>query len=191
MLSPDGLEAAKAAYLGALRNGNDGPSDVVARVLRAYLAANPVITGPELTQPMDGRISPISKDCAAMKVGDKIEVPAQPLQSIRQRFKTACRLMNNPDAKWRTRSLSNGKVEIERMADGVRYWRDPLLNAKAVELASLAVGQSIISKTLKSTRSKGSMGSNTKIAARRIMGIPYADWSVEARSKGVRLTRIK
>lgn len=184
-LKPKGLAAGREAYLRAVRSGSD-PSEVVKVIVIAYLGA-PV----EVLNPNDPRLSPVTKKLLTLRVGQHIDVVAQPLQSIRQRFKTVANLTQNLKIVFRCETQKNGKVRITRQPDGERYSRDPRKNPKAAELASLKVGESIIAKTLKSTRGVGQMGSNTKISARKILGNPYADWSVETTIKGVRLTRLK
>lgn len=163
------------------------PRAVVQAVVRTYL----MIARELEQQRIDHRISPLSKRLSQMIVGASIVYEGQSLQVIRQRFKTAQRLMGNPDARWRCESLPDGKVRIERLPDGSRYYRDPAKNPKVRELASLKVGETIVSKTLLTTRGKGQMGSNTKVQARKLMNNPEADWTVKSYNGKVRLTRIK
>lgn len=128
---------------------------------------------------------------AEMKIGEVIEVDAQPLQSIRQRMVSARQIMNNPDAIWNTER--NGlKVTIVRNEDNaqVRYF-DPGKNPKVAEMVRMKPGDSIISAAQTSTRGAGQMGSNSKIMARRYLHDPEADWTVRMTTKGIRLTRIK
>ena len=187
-LLPEALAEAKIAYVAIWRKGSSDPTETVRAVVEAYMgAAAPLLAA----RKVDKRTAPFVGAVAKLKVGEYLDIPMQPLQSVRQRFKTVMRVAQNENLKFSTQVRNDGTVRITRNPDGSRYFRSPFRNVKAVEMASLKPGSSIISRTLTSTRSKGAMGSETKITARRILGNPEADWSVKMTTKGVRLTRTK
>lgn len=97
--------------------------------------------------------------------------------------------MDNPDAKWKCETVAEG-IKITRTIDGARFWRDPTKNAKAVEMAEMKAGERKIAKTILTAKGHGQMGTNTKIAARKILDCPTADWSVKTTERGILLTRI-
>lgn len=164
------------------------PEAVVRAVVRTYKAVADELE----TKRTDGRISPLSRRIAALAIGQGFEFEGQSLAVIRQRFPTARQLMDPPNAsaRWRCESRPNGSVWIERLRDGSSYYRNPARNPKVRELASLRVGETIVSKTLLTTRGAGQMGSNTKVQARKLLNEPKADWTVKSFNGKVRLTRI-
>lgn len=189
-MSPEGLAAARVVYLRAIREL--GPTDAVAAIVQAYLDAPGAAPSLKVTAG-NHRVSQKSRDLAAMAVGDKILVRGHSATVVRHRFGTARAILGNPDAAWRTLTLPCGAVEVLRLPDGSPVERDPTLNPKAVEMASLAVGQSVLSKTITAVRGGnggGAMNTTTKSTARKILGNPAADWSVTQRSNGVRLARL-
>ncbi len=177
--------AGKEAYLVACRKGF-GPTETARAVIEAYLR---VPVPPETIE--DWRLSPITRACAKLEPGQFVDVAGQPIQAIRARFHTARRLLGRPNAVFICESLSSGKVRVRRLEDGVRYHRNPWLNPKAVELASLKPGESKIAESLKTVRGKGSMGGNAKVAARKLLDNFRADWTVRMTTRGVRLTRLE
>ncbi len=55
----------------------------------------------------------------------------------------------------------------------------------------MRVGETILSKTLTSVKSAGSLGGNTKVAARKILRNPNAQWKTASAGPGkVRITRL-
>lgn len=160
------------------------PRPIVQAVVRAYLAVARDLEA----QRTDGRISPVSRALAAMAVGASREFPDAAVHDLRQRMKTARDLMDNPDAKWSCETRGT-VVVVRRLVDGARYWRNPLANPKVRELAAMRVGETITPKTITAARGAGSMGSNVKVAARKAVGSPSADWTVKSHRGKVRVTR--
>lgn len=184
-MNPNGLAAAREAYLTAVRVM--GPTDAVRSIVAAYLAADE--PAPILKRD-DSRVSPTSRALAALAVGDKVTLANTAPVLVRHLCPTARALMGNNDATWRMRALPCGGVEATRLADGQDpNAKDPTRNAKAVELASLAVGQFKTGVHIKSVRGAGSVNQSDKTAARKILGNPQADWKTETLNRGVRILR--
>lgn len=138
---------------------------------------------------VSGFVSDETRKLAALEVGRHVIVVPQPFQSLRGRMATARKIMDNPDAKWKCETVAEG-IKITRTIDGARFWRDPTKNAKAVEMAEMKAGERKIAKTILTAKGHGQMGTNTKIAARKILDCPTADWSVKTTERGILLTRI-
>ena len=188
-LYPQAVEEAIPALVAILESEGvaiRSPRQAVQAVVRAYRAVADDLEAKRV----DGRISPLTRRLAGLAVGASFEFTGQSLNVIRQRFDMARELMGNPDAKWRCETLPDKTVRIERLADGSRYYRDPLKNPKVRELISLKVGETVVSKTLTTVRGKGQMGGNTKVQARKALNSPKADWTVKQHGDRVRLTRI-
>jgi hypothetical protein len=103
-------------------------------------------------------------------------------------MKTARSLMGNEMATWTCHSLSGGLTEIKRIPDGAKPVRDPLNNPVARELASMTLGESKISTTMRVQRNP--LPHATRTRARQILKNDDAQWSVRCTTKGVRVTRI-
>lgn len=162
------------------------PRQVVQAVVRAYLS----VAADLERQRVDGRISPVSRALAAMPVGGTREFTGEAIHDLRQRMRTARDLMGNPDAKWACETRGP-VVFVRRLVDGSRTWRDPTKNPKARELAAMRPGETITPKTITAARGAGSMGTNSKIAARKILGDPAADWTVKSHKGKPRITRTR
>lgn len=180
------MDEAIPALVGSLEAG-EPPRMTVQAVVRAYLEVARDLE----RKRTDGRISPFARKLAAMAVGARIEHAGQSLQVVRQRFKTARALMDNPAAKWRCETRPGNVVVVERMPDGSAYYRAPLANPKVREIASMKPGETIVSKVLTATRGAGSLGSNCKVQARKALNAPKADWTVKAHGGKVRVTRLR
>lgn len=154
--------------------------------IRAYLA----VAKDQEARRIGPRISQESRQMAGLEIGESVVVPAQTFQSIRNRMTTARKLMENDDAKWRCEATEGG-ITITRTVDGARWWRDPTRNEKAVELAAMAPGDKRIAKTIKTLKGRGQMGTNTKIAARKILEDPAADWAAQTTAKGILIHRTR
>lgn len=154
--------------------------------IRAYFS---VAKDQEATR-VDGRISKESRELSALEVGRSITVKPQPFQSLRGRMATARKLMDNEEARWKCETVPEG-IKVTRTIDGQSYHRDPMKNKKAVELSEMKVGERRIAKQILTTRGKGQMGTNTKIAARKILDCPTADWTVCTDPRGVLITRTR
>jgi hypothetical protein len=178
------VNEAITAYEAAAGNP---PRQVVQAVVRAYL----VVAQDLEAQRVDGRISPISRALAAMVVGTSREFRGAAVHDLRQRMKTARDLLGEPDAKWSCQTQGDC-VLVRRLPNGARYFRNPLANPKVRELVAMKVGETIAPKTITAARGRGSMGSNVKIAARKYLNDPAADWKVRTIAGGkVRVTRVK
>lgn len=162
------------------------PRQVVQAVVRAYL----IVAQDLERQRIDGRISPVSRALAAMAVGATREFRGEAVHDLRQRMKTARDLLGEPDAKWSCQSRGDA-VLVRRLPNGARYFRNPLANPKVRELVAMKPGEVIVPKTITAARGRGSMGSNVKIAARKYLGDPAADWTVKTHGDKVRITRVR
>jgi hypothetical protein len=163
--------------------------EAIARdVIRTYLLTEQA----ELSRRHDGRMSDITKKLTAMEVGDRVLIESTPPQAVRARMKTARRAMDNAQAVFVCDTMADGRIRITRLEDGASAKVKRVVeNPKARELASLQINQEIISTTLTSLRGAGQMGPNTKIAARKLIGAPGADWTVRQTEKGVLLKRTR
>lgn len=128
---------------------------------------------------------------ADMLVGQGRFFYGSSLQLLRQRFPSARKIAKNPQMVWRCESTPSGEILVTRMQDGAPLKRDPLANPKVAELVSIPVGEKVVSKTLTATRGAGSLGSNSKVMARRHLGQPDAQWEVSRTSKRIYITRVK
>lgn len=141
-------------------------------MLRAYMEAR------HEDEVMQRPWSQTSWEIAALEVGQHKDFYGRSLQLLRQRFPSARKLMQNPDANFRCKSISMGGVRVFRMPDGIVNWRDPLENPKVLELVSMEVGEVKQAATIKSTRGAGALGSNSKVMARRHLNNHRAQWAV-------------
>lgn len=184
---PMAMEPARAAYVSAVRSGA-GPSDVVAAVVEAYIqAANDLGA---LLPPIkrQRQVSSSTRTIAALSPGERAVVHGIVAGQLVRHYATARRILGNPDAMWSSATQPDQSVVVTRNEDGCNL-RDPRRNAKAMELAGMAVGQSRISATIV-TASTGSVHL-AKRQARRILGDPTAQWSVKATTRGMRVTRLE
>lgn len=185
-LYKEALEVARVAYIAEQRRQSD-PSAVVRATVAAYLRAHRAAD----IKRTDSRVSPVTRKLAALAIGRFVILDAMPTQAVRGRYDMARKLMGVPNATFTAELLPDGRVRVFRLLNGAcAHRRDPSKNKKAVELASLKPGESLLSKHINTTRSKGQPGSNTKVAARKLLGNGRADWSFRMTNKGVRVTRL-
>lgn len=187
-LYPEALAEALQALLPALPPDmpRHAARALCASVVRSYLMVAGGLEGAR----MDYRIAPLSRALAALEVGAAMIAPAMPTQCVRGRMSTARKLMDNPAATWRSETLPDGRIKVTRRDDGATtYARDLTKNAKAMEMAALKPGESVWSRTIATSRGRGQMGSNAKVAARKLLGAPRANWTVRTVGDRVRLTR--
>lgn len=164
-----------------------GARAIAQAVLRAYMAQAIELEAHRI----DGRISPVTRSLAGLAVGSSLTVKGQSINVIRQRFPKARDLMDNDEARWQCKTEADGSVTVTRLADGARYFRDPRANPKARELASIQIGETIVSKLCKSTRGANSIDTNARQQARKILNAPSAQWAVKMHGDKVRITRTK
>lgn len=187
-LKPKGLAAGREAYLRAVRSGSD-PTQVTEAVVRAYLSV-PEEKEDRALKLSDHRLSSATRTLASMKVHQTVTIAPRSLQTLRRRFKSVGKLLNNPNISFSYTPLPSGKIEVTRLPDGTYFGKDFKKGAKAHELASLKQGESIISKTLSTKRNVDQMASSTKASARKLLSNPNADWTTETTPDGLRLTRL-
>lgn len=196
-MNPEGLAAAREIVLSDLRRAGVAFPEALTLsnyklldiTLRKALHAYADKTGGRFVKRDKRSYSPQTHKLAEMKVGDVVTFYPQPFQSLRGRMKSARELMKNEDAQWTLR-MDGNDIVCERLDDGAPL-RKVSKSEKVQELASLKPGESIISKTILSVRSKGQLSSNNKIMARRVLNDEKADWTVKQTNKGVRLTRLQ
>lgn len=180
---PKALEAAAAAIVPRLQAdyGDARNTHATARaVVQAYLTA---LRSTRETLP-DGRYGQGSAQLAAMKVGDVVELPNSSPSLVSQRAKVARKLMNNPDARWAAETVATG-VRVERVPDGSKP-RPKLTSQITTTLAGLAIGESALLRGV-AAHTAGTM--HYKRRARVVLCLPDAQWSVEQKSIGTRVTR--
>lgn len=159
-------------------------TEIVQVVVRSYLAVARDLE----TRRVSKKSSPLLKSLVLMPVGETRIIEDQHTSTLKSKLRVAAAHMGQLDASFRV-WRKDGKLYVKRVANGTRS-RDPNRNPKAVELASLVPGQSVIAKTIRSTRGKGQMGQNTQVQARRILDDKDAKWSVKATAEGILLTRV-
>lgn len=159
---------------------------IVESILRAY---NVIALDAEGSR-MDYRLSDVTKRLAAMMEGAKILLPSMALQDIRARTNTVRKLTGESDRRWRLETQHDGKIVVTRLRPGEPL-RDQSPEPKAVELSKMTVGEEKVGTAIKSVRGKGQVCSSTKTMARRLMGVPYAQWTFATVREGVRVKRTR
>lgn len=127
---------------------------------------------------------------AGLDVGKGILLVGTSQDAVRMKWKAARKLMNNPDAAWRSETRKDG-LWVERIADGTRYVRPPTAAPIVRELLTVRPGQTIVSKTIRQVRGAGQLNTWHKARARQHLEDPAADWSVRQHGDKVRLTRTR
>lgn len=164
---------------------------VVEATVRAYLA----VAKDEEARRHTGNISPLTRDIAALDIGQSLLADAIVRKGFNNsRLKAVRNLMDNQHAMFFCRStgpnVPAGKIRVTRAQDGARPGWEPTRNRKAVELAAMRPGEAIISREIRSLRGKGQMCTSTKNAARKILGDANANWRVREVKDGIRVERI-
>ncbi len=178
------VEEAVTAYLGAMETPvhRYRAKQTVETVIRAYLAL--------AADASDRRISPTTQRMMDLEIGEAMIVERLAPQDVRRRMKTARKLTNDDTRRFISSVLPDGKLRVTRVEPDYKPVRP--VNPKSREMASLLPGQEIVSTAITSTRGKGQIGTNTKVAARKLMGLPHADWTVKAGPRGsILLKRIR
>jgi hypothetical protein len=156
---------------------------VVRRTIRGYLA--------ELEQPESrknyGRFSQQTLALGNMAVGDVLGFrPPAANQVWANRMTTLRRLKDSPGLRFQIRQRA-GFTEITRLPDFAYPSRNHADNPKAAWLATLGIDERKLAPAALGFGRR--LDSNVKIAARKLMGKPTANWSRETTNKGLRITR--
>lgn len=181
----DAAREAARLHLAAIRGYEPLARQVdalTAATIGAYLA---VMTGERTA---NQRVAQSTRAMAHMAVGDTLDIRAASRSCLRANMKTARRLMTNPKASWALHETDTGRIRVTRLADGSQPQRDPWSNLRAVQIARLHPQQSALCDAFPSVHA---LAMNTKVAARRLLDNPEANWSARTTSKGVRITRTR
>ena len=131
------------------------------------------------------RAGPVAKALAAMKVGETIKLPPQTTALYRSQM-VARKVMEAPNASWRSDTLPTGELQVRRLPDGAQ--REPNTpSAVVLRMVEMKVGDSALMPELTKPTS---FTSHYKARARYRLGAPQADWKRRSTSKGVRVTRV-
>jgi hypothetical protein len=154
---------------------------ITRRLVRAYRAA-----AETLPPKQEHSMSPGTKALMAMAVGDEIDAEGLQPSAWRNRMSTARRLMANPAVRWLFVTLGPGNVVIRRLPDGTAPKR--ALGPRAQRLAAVGLWE-------KRTFTRDEIGvrldRSTKMAARKILDLPTAEWRSASTNKGLRVERIR
>ena len=182
-----GVDAASAALVAHLKPSygrvTDDPAAAARVAVEAYLAVARDLQGRRVRSLP---FAPLTRQIAAMVVGQVLHAPMQPLSQVHGRFRAARRLMDAPLARWKCDTLPTGEVRIERLADGADNRKRRRPNATAHALAALSVGETTL---LAGSRRVG-LANDYKVRARELLGEPTAKWSYTTTTQGLRVRRV-
>lgn len=153
---------------------------LVRRLLRMYLKLN------KDQNRNEKRLAAETYTLIGMAIGQTIVFEPCAKSVMRNRMKTARDRLNNPGARWSLTFNSDGKLECTRLEDYQPYRYNPTLNRNAVWLANIPKGQT---RTTKKWKNRQTLGSNMKVAARRILQNDKANWSARTTAEGIKVTR--
>ncbi len=135
------------------------PELVAKRVILAYL-------NEKEKQPKNRRkVHPVTREMAAMEIGDELSLAPIAHQVLRSRMKTCRVIMNNAEARWICREIGN-KTIVRRMPDSDLPGANncyPGHNPRAVFLANIEVGTSQLAPQDLFPVYKGSIDTSVKI----------------------------
>lgn len=156
---------------------------VVREILEAYLPHHRALEMARRT------FSPVTRDLAEMAVGEIRVFEGTNATYLNQRMKRARNILESPSATWRTRTLPDMNMEVERLPNGAKALRNLTHSPIVAELTAMAPGDVIISKAIANTRT--SMGSHVRPLCRRHLGEPRADWRLKTVGGKVQVTRLR
>jgi len=127
----------------------------------------------------------VSKALIALEVGDTITLPPTTSGALTSARNTAKKHLQAPQATWHSQTLDTGNVLVTRVPDGTPYPGKEHNNEVANHLSTMRVGQSRVI-----TGCPHRIPNAAKVHARRLLGIPSANWSyVKLINGSLRCTR--
>lgn len=196
-LRHEGIIAATAVLVRLLRESRHDPSAITKALVSEYLSVvRPLEAARARSISASRGMSETTKILMSLRPGQIAVVPNQAAQSIRGRMKTARVQMGVPDAVWRTWKAPDGRRMAKRLPNGsqaeVRLPEEH--SAKSHELFGIKLGESIVSEhwSVPPGQKRTQIGNNHKVAARKLLGNPMADWRMSTMANGkVKIRRIK